>query len=199
MSNSHLKRLKYTPNFLKDEMSRLEEVADQIRNCKKCPLHLTRKNAVPGEGPEGAYIFFVGEAPGKEEDLQGRPFVGAAGEILNTILRDVGIKREEVFITSILKCRPPGNRPPRKEEMEKCRPYLFEQIESVNPKFIVPLGNYGLQSLLGSRVSISEARGKKLKFRNWHVLPTFHPAAVLYNPLLKEKVLLDLRKISRSA
>ena len=179
--------------MLKTKQELLDEIADKIRNCKKCPLWQHRRNAVPGEGSPDAEIMFIGEAPGYHEDLQGRPFVGAAGKLLTELIEGIGLRRENVFITNVVKCRPPNNRDPTDDEISACSPYLDEQIKILSPKIIVTLGRHSTIYILrkaGISVSgISQVRGRvfditfdDIKVR---VIPTYHPAAALYNPKLK--------------
>ncbi|MHA1860176.1 MAG: type-4 uracil-DNA glycosylase [Candidatus Asgardarchaeia archaeon] len=176
----------------------LESIAEQIKTCTLCPLAQTRTNPVPGEGNPKAEIMFVGEAPGKNEDLQGRPFVGKAGQLLNELLEGVGLKREDIFITNIVKCRPPGNRDPRPEEIQACAPYLDKQIEVISPKAIVGLGRYASQHLFEKYglefPGITTAHGRPYKIDNLYhhflIFPIYHPAAAIYNqrlrPILEE-------------
>jgi len=181
----------------------LEEIAKEIKDCRKCPLHLSRTNAVPGEGNPKAEVMFIGEAPGRNEDLQGRPFVGAAGKLLTDLLESIGLTRSEVFITNVVKCRPPHNRDPRPEEIETCFPYLERQVELIDPKIIVALGRHSALTLLkkaGRREgSIMRIRGKILKIRLFGkvrmLMPTLHPAAALYNPKLKPLLEEDFDKL----
>ncbi|BCU70277.1 type-4 uracil-DNA glycosylase [Stygiolobus caldivivus] len=183
----------------------LQEIADQVRSCKKCDLWKTRKNAVPGEGNPQAEIMFIGEAPGENEDLEGRPFVGAAGKLLTKLITEVlGLKREEVYITNVVKCRPPENRDPTDSEILSCSPYLKAQIDLIKPKIIVTLGRHSTSyvfSLMGRTfTSITKVRGKEF---NWkkdentviRVFPTYHPAAALYNPNLRKVLEDDFKKI----
>lgn len=180
---------------------RLEEIAEEIRNCKKCPLHAGRKKAVPGEGSDNSDIMFIGEAPGRSEDEQGRPFVGAAGKLLEEMLESIGLSRSEVFITNIVKCRPPENRDPRPEEIEACLPYLIRQVKAIDPDVVVALGRHSAGVLLGrvGEVSIMRIRGRlhevEVFGRVRKVLPTLHPAAALYNPGLRSLIEEDFRKL----
>lgn len=177
----------------------LASLHTQVRNCTSCELSKTRQQAVPGEGPADAAIMFIGEAPGKREDETGAPFVGAAGRLLNRLLAQAGIDRDEVFITSILKCRPPGNRNPRPEEIAACSEHLQAQITAINPRVICPLGNFALKALVGSEYSITESRGKPLLRHGRIYLPMFHPAAALYNRSLRETMEADMRLLKRFA
>lgn len=176
-------------------MKSLSELASEIMGCKQCPLWKTRTNAVPGEGPIDAKLMFVGEAPGREEDSQGRPFVGKAGQLLNELLKSAGINREEVFISSVLKCRTPQNRNPTRQEIECCSPYLFEQIEIVSPRVICLLGNVAARVLL-AKTGVTKLRGKVVEKGGITYLPTYHPAAAARNPRLKILLAQDLRKLA---
>ena len=180
---------------------RLEDLAEEILRCEKCPLHLNRKRAVPGEGNPNSRIMFVGEAPGRNEDEMGRPFVGAAGKLLEELLISIGLRRQDVFITNVVKCRPPNNRDPRPEEIEACLPYLKAQIELIDPEILVPLGRHSVGVLLGriGEISILRVRGKVYEVEVFgairKVLPTLHPAAALYNPRLKPLIREDFEKL----
>lgn len=162
----------------------LEIIADEVRRCALCRLCESRKNAVPGEGSKSAKIMFIGEAPGRNEDEQGRPFVGAAGKLLTEALEEAGLSRNEVFITNVVKCRPPNNRVPTDQERASCRPYLERQIRLINPKIICILGRTAFESLLGGG-SITSNRGKLIEYEKRFYFLTVHPAAVIYNPQLK--------------
>ncbi|MFQ6106627.1 MAG: uracil-DNA glycosylase family protein [Thermoplasmata archaeon] len=172
----------------------LETLARQVRRCKKCRLWRTRINAVPGEGDENARIFLVGEAPGREEDERGKPFVGASGRILDEALEKAGLTRKKVFITSVLRCRPPGNRNPRADEIEKCRPYLVSYIEEVDPEVLVTLGAFGYKVLMGRPKKVSHARAARGEYEGRILVATYHPAAVLYNRRLAKYLTSDLKK-----
>ncbi len=180
-----------------EEFSELEKYFQQIRNCKNCDLSLTRTKFVFGTGSENAKIMFVGEAPGKDEDLQGLPFVGRAGQLLNMMLLAIGLKREDVYIANVLKCRPPGNRDPKPEEIDKCEPYLLKQIELISPALIVALGRFSAISLLRTKASLGEMRKIDHKYNNVPLIVTYHPAALLRNPLWKKSAWEDLQKIAR--
>jgi DNA polymerase len=171
----------------------LEELNSMISSCKKCPLGNSRTNFVFGTGNPDADIVVIGEAPGAEEDLQGEPFVGRAGQLLNRILEATGFKREEVYIMNILKCRPPGNRNPLPEEVEKCRPYLEKQLKLINPKIILLLGKVAADALLKTREPLQKLRGKVHTYKNWKVMVTFHPAALLRNPNWKRPAWEDMQ------
>ncbi|MEM0037046.1 MAG: type-4 uracil-DNA glycosylase [Candidatus Korarchaeum sp.] len=182
---------------------RLEEIAERIRRCEKCPLHISRKRAVPGEGSEDSRIMFIGEAPGRNEDEMGRPFVGAAGKLLEELLASVGLRRGEVFITNVVKCRPPNNRDPEPEEIEACLPYLIEQVSVIDPDVIVALGRHSAGVLLGriGGVSIMRVRGRVHEVEVFgklrKVMPTLHPAAALYNPKLRSLIEEDFEELRR--
>ncbi len=173
----------------------LRSLNEEIRSCTRCPLAKGRTKAVPGEGPGRADILLVGEAPGRDEDLAGRPFVGRAGSILDRCLIDAGIDRSEVFITNVVKCRPPGNRRPKKDEVEACRPYLKSQIELVQPKVVCLMGNAAAKAVLDVE-GVTSLRGQV--FRDL-LLVTFHPAAVLRNGNLKEALVSDLKAAREKA
>jgi len=183
----------------------LDAIAEEIRNCRKCPLHKNRKNAVPGEGNKSAEIMLIGEAPGRNEDEQGRPFVGAAGMFLNELLSIAGLSREEVFITNVVKCRPPGNRDPAQEEIEACSPYLNRQIAAIRPKTIITLGRHSTSYIfrLAGREfrSIMAVRGEFVRASilglDVRVMPTLHPAASLYNPAVRKFLIEDFSKLRK--
>ncbi len=175
-------------------MDDLETLHQEVRRCLKCPLAHGRTLAVPGEGPRSARVMFVGEAPGFHEDRQGRPFVGAAGNFLTELLASIGLKREEVYITNIIKCRPPGNRDPYMDEIEACSPYLDRQVELINPKVIVTLGRYSLAHWLPN-AKISQVHGKPIRVSRRVIFPIYHPAAALHQPALKRTVEEDFRKL----
>jgi DNA polymerase len=173
----------------------LEKIAEDVRGCPLCKLARTRKNAVPGEGQISAKIMFIGEAPGRNEDEKGKPFVGAAGRILDNLLRKAGIERSQVFITNIVKCRPPNNRVPEEDELIACRPYLDRQIALIKPKVICILGRTAYSSILGGS-SISANRGKIIERSGQKYFSTFHPAAVIYNKSLRSTLEADLKKLA---
>ena len=173
----------------------LEKIAADVRGCPLCKLSRSRKNAVPGEGQLSAKIMFIGEAPGRSEDEKGRPFVGAAGRILDELLKKAGIERSEVFITNIVKCRPPNNRVPKEDELIACRPYLDRQIALIKPKVICILGRTAYSSLLGGS-SITANRGKIVERAGQKYFLTFHPAAVIYNKGLLSVLEADLKKLA---
>ncbi len=181
----------------------MKKLIDEIRDCKKCSLWMNRKNPVPGEGNLRAEVMFIGEAPGKSEDEQGRPFVGAAGKLLTKLINSINLRREDVYIANVLKCRPPNNRDPLPEEIEKCTPYLDRQITLIKPKIIVTLGRHSTSYILrklGISVSgIMRVRGRiytgTILGLKVNVLPTLHPAAALYNPKNRKLLEDDFQKI----
>ena len=175
----------------------LEDIAKRIEACRKCELASTRTNTVPGTGDSNADLMFVGEAPGKDEDAQGKPFVGRAGQLLTKIIESIGLKRENVFIANILKCRPPGNRNPLPIEVVKCSPYLLEQIRIVNPKVICALGKSAAQTLLNTETPISKLRGEFHDYQGVKLMPTYHPAYLLRNSAGKKDVWSDMQKIAK--
>jgi DNA polymerase len=175
----------------------LEEISQEIQNCKKCSLYKTRTHPVPGEGNPKAEIMLIGEGPGYNEDLQGRPFVGTAGKFLEELLSEIDLKRENVFIGNILKCRPPQNRDPQPQEIAACIPYLKKQINIIKPKLIVTLGRYSLQEFLPGK-SISEVHGKVSQYNNQVIFPMYHPAGALYRANLKQTIKEDMKKIPKA-
>ena len=172
----------------------LQEIAGEVDACKLCQLSFSRKKAVPGEGPPGAEIMLIGEGPGFYENEQGRPFVGAAGNFLNELLEKGGVSRKDVFITNVVKCRPPGNRDPLPEELLACSAYLERQIEAINPLVIVTLGRYSMARFLPN-VKISEVHGQPAWVRGRLIVPMFHPAAALHQPSLKTSVERDFARL----
>ena len=175
-------------------MSELTELCEEIKTCQKCILSQGRTNAVPGEGPENADIMFIGEGPGFHEDRQGRPFVGAAGKFLEELLAKIDLSRDDVYITNVVKCRPPGNRDPQTEEIEACRPYLDRQIELIHPRLIVTLGRFSMQRYFPG-ASISRIHGQAKRIGNVLYYPMFHPAAALHQPRWRPLVEEDFLKI----
>jgi len=175
-------------------LSEFTELYNEIRTCQRCVLAQGRTHAVPGEGPENADILFIGEAPGFHEDRQGRPFVGAAGQYLDELLQKIGMKREEVYIANVVKCRPPGNRDPQPAEIEACRPYLDRQIELLRPKLIVTLGRFSMERYFPG-ASISRIHGQPKRVGNVIYYPMFHPAAALHQPRWRTLVEQDMLKI----
>ena len=172
----------------------LRELEAAVRKCTLCGLSGGRTNAVPGEGPEDADIMFVGEGPGFHEDRQGRPFVGAAGKYLDELLASIGMKREDVYIANVVKCRPPGNRDPQQEEIEACRPYLDQQIALIRPKIIVTLGRFSMNLFIPD-AQISRAHGQARKIDGILYYPIYHPAAGLHQPRWKTMIEEDFKRI----
>ena len=175
-------------------MSELTEMYQVIRTCTECILSEGRNQAVPGEGPEDADIMFIGEGPGFHEDRQGRPFVGAAGNYLEELLARIDLKREDVYITNVVKCRPPGNRDPQPEEIAACKPYLDRQIELIRPRLVVTLGRFSMQRYFPG-ASISRIHGQAKRVGNIIYYPMFHPAAALHQPRWKSLVEEDILTI----
>lgn len=174
-------------------MPESQKLETKISLCKACPLWKSRTNPVPGEGNLDAELMLIGEAPGREEDREGRPFVGRAGSILNENLRKAGLKRGDLYITNVVKCRPPGNRNPSPEEASICiNLYLQKQIELINPKLIVLLGNIALTTIL-NRKGITHNHGKVFEHEGRKYLASYHPAAIIYNPSLEESLQKDLQ------
>ncbi|MDD6289441.1 MAG: uracil-DNA glycosylase [Eggerthellales bacterium] len=169
----------------------LEQIRAQVQACKKCPLADGRTQTVFGVGDPQARVLIVGEAPGKNEDLQGEPFVGAAGKYLNELLSYAGLKREDVFIANVLKCRPPGNRDPRPEEIQLCADYLREQTRTIDPEWIVTLGNFATKFILRTDVGITRLHGTLQQAGRFKVFPVFHPAAALYDGKKREALTND--------
>jgi len=177
------------------ENKTLEELRQEVKQCVKCPLHRGRTQTVFGEGSFHAKLLFIGEAPGMEEDLQGRPFVGQAGKLLTKIIEAMGLTREEVYIANVIKCRPPGNRSPLPEEVHSCTPYLARQIELIRPRLICTLGKYATLVLVRKEEPISVLRGNFYDYQGIPVMPTFHPAYLLRNPSAKKSVWEDMKKL----
>jgi|SRR5580704_7190492 uracil-DNA glycosylase family 4 len=173
----------------------LERIRADLGDCTRCRLHKTRNNIVFGVGNPKAALMFVGEGPGHDEDMQGIPFVGRAGKLLTQMIEAMGLRRDDVYIANVVKCRPPENRTPEKDEVATCSPYLFRQIDAIRPKVIVCLGNVATQSLLGTTKSISQYRGQWVDYRGSRLIPTYHPAYLLRNPAAKSDVWLDLKKV----
>jgi len=181
-----------------EKQKELEKLHQEIRNCKKCSLWKWRKNAVPGEGPANAKIFICGQAPGAEEDKTGKPFVGRAGILLNKLLKIAGIERKKMFITSPLKClpQPPINRKPKKEEIKSCFPYLKKQVELINPKYFILLGEVAF-SIFFPKEKLSNYRGKWIKKEGKFYFPTYHPAAGLRFPKIRSTLEGDFKECGR--
>ncbi len=202
-----MKEIKDYAEFLKElsggfttlpRISALEELRQQVLRCRACPLHRTRRKCVFGEGNPFAEIMFVGEAPGENEDRTGRPFVGRAGELLTRIIKAMGYEREDVYIANIVKCRPPGNRTPTKEEQRACFPFLQKQIEIIKPKVIVALGAVAASNLLSTSQPLTKLRGQWGYYKDIPVMPTFHPSYILQrgeSKEIKKLVWQDMKKV----
>lgn len=173
----------------------MEEIKEAIKNCNKCKLCNKRKNIVFGVGNEKADIMFIGEGPGADEDAQGIPFVGKAGQLMNKAFDAVGIEREEVYIANIVKCRPPNNRDPEQDEVSGCINYLRNQVMIVKPKIIVLLGRISLQNILGKEYKITSSRGKWVEKKGIYYMPTWHPAALLRDETKKIDFIKDLKEV----
>lgn len=174
----------------------LTAIREEIGDCTRCKLHtLGRKQVVFGVGNPNADLMFVGEAPGADEDIQGEPFVGRAGQLLTKIIEAIDLKREDVYIANLIKCRPPDNRNPEPDEAEQCEPFLFQQIDSIKPKVIVALGKFAAQALLKTTEPISKIRGREFKYRDAVLMPTYHPAYLLRTPSAKREVWEDMKRV----
>jgi uracil-DNA glycosylase len=190
--------LKMTPDPHPDPAQALAAVRADIGDCTRCKLHtLGRTQIVFGVGNPNADLMFVGEAPGADEDVQGIPFVGRAGQLLTKIIEAIDLKREDVYIANVIKCRPPQNRNPEPDEVETCEPFLFQQIDIIKPKVIVALGKFGAQTLLRTLEPISRLRGRVFDYRGAKLIPTFHPAYLLRNPSSKREVWEDMKLVRR--
>jgi uracil-DNA glycosylase family 4 len=174
----------------------LKILAQEVAGCTRChELASTRTQTVFGVGDPQARLVFLGEAPGADEDKQGEPFVGRAGQLLTKIIEAIGLTRQQVYIANVIKCRPPGNRNPEQDEVATCEPFLFEQIAAIRPKVVVALGKFAAQSLLRSTEPITKLRGRVFEFRGASLIPTFHPAYLLRNPPAKREVWEDMKKV----
>ncbi len=184
--------------FVTREFSSAPSLDETILSCQRCPLARTRTHAVPGEGNKNADLMFIGEAPGRDEDIQGRPFVGKAGQLLTKIIEAMKFKREEVYITNVVKCRPPGNRNPQEDEIASCRDFLLAQIEGIDPKAIVTLGRVAAGFFIKSSQGMTALRGDFHDFQHIRVMPTFHPSYLIRNEgnkKLKRMVWEDMKKV----
>ncbi len=174
----------------------LAQIAEEVSVCTNCPLHHSRKMAVPGEGPADAEIMLIGEGPGFHENEQGRPFVGAAGNFLNELLAQAGLKRTDVWIGNVVKCRPPGNRDPQPEELAACDEYLERQIAAINPKIIITLGRFSMGKYMPD-VRISSVHGQMRRVGDHFVIAMFHPAAALHQPRYRPEIMADFARLPR--
>jgi DNA polymerase len=175
--------------------SSLKAIREEIGDCKRCKLCEGRTHIVFGVGDPHAKLMFVGEGPGRDEDLQGEPFVGRAGQLLTKMIEAMGLKRPDVYIANIVKCRPPDNRYPEPDEVETCMPFLLKQIDAVSPRVVVTLGNLATQTLLGTKTGITALHGNFKEWRGIQVMPTYHPAFLLRNPNMKKPCWEDLKKV----
>ena len=175
----------------------LETILGELQKCGRCSLGKTRTNLVFGVGNPHARVVFVGEAPGRDEDLKGEPFVGEAGQLLTKIIQAMGFVREEVYICNVLKCRPPNNRNPQQEEIEQCEPFLLRQVKAVDPEVIVCLGTFAAHTLLKTKEPISKLRGRFHDYHGISLMPTFHPAFLLRNPAMKREVWSDIQQVMK--
>jgi uracil-DNA glycosylase family 4 len=181
------------PSFASDDT--LDALRLETHNCTACRLAGTRTNVVFGVGSPTADLMFIGEAPGRDEDLEGEPFVGRAGQLLTDIIKAMKLSREQVYIANVIKCRPPENRNPEPDELEQCRPFVQRQVALIRPKVIVTLGKFGLQSLTEKAYSISAVRGRWLDYNGIKLMPTYHPAYLLRTPSAKKDVWADMKKV----
>jgi len=175
----------------------LAQIRAELGECTRCKLHRTRHTIVFGEGNEQARLMFVGEGPGAEEDAQGRPFVGEAGALLTRMIQAIGLQRHQVYIANIVKCRPPGNRDPEEDEIAACVPFLWQQIEALQPRVICALGRVAAQTLLGTTQGITQLRGRFHRIRGVLILPTYHPAYLLRTPSKKREAWIDLQMVQQ--
>jgi len=178
-------------------LSDLGAVRSELGDCRRCKLHPYRRHIVFGTGNPRAKLVFVGEAPGRDEDLQGEPFVGQAGQLLTKIIQSIKLSRDEVYITNIIKCRPPENRNPEPDEISACEPFLIKQIQVIRPELICALGTFAAQTLLKTEEKISALRGNFHEYQGIPLMPTYHPAFLLRNPYRKREVWEDMKKIRR--
>src|SRR5215213_5339117 len=188
-------RVPETPVLKTQIPETFEQIHNEIGDCTRCPLYRERTHVVHTEGNRKARLMFVGEAPGADEDVQARPFVGRAGQLLTKIIEAIGLKREEVLIGNVNRCRPPGNRAPTTEEATTCKPYLLREIASAQPEVIVVLGNTAMKNLLDTREGITRLRGRFQDYKGIKVMPTFHPAYLLRDPSKKRETWEDLKMV----
>ena len=181
----------------REKVAALRELQQEVEACTRCPFLKDRTRSVFGEGDPDAQLVFVGEAPGREEDLQGRPFVGTAGQLLTKMIEAMGFTRDAVYICNVAKNRPPGNRTPLPEEIEICKPYLLKQLAIIRPRVICALGSVAAKALLGPDIAITHVRGQLLDYEGTTVVPTFHPAYLLRNPDAKKLVWQDLKRVKQ--
>jgi uracil-DNA glycosylase family 4 len=194
VTSSQLSALSSQPPSPEIPSNDLDSIAAEARICTKCRLAKTRTQVVWGTGNPNADLMFIGEAPGRDEDLKGEPFVGRAGQLLTDIIKAMKLSREDVYIANVIKCRPPENRNPEPDELEMCRPYIRTQVGLIKPRVIVTLGKFALQSLTG-KASVSAARGQWTEYEGIRVMPTYHPAYLLRTPSAKKDVWNDMKKV----
>jgi uracil-DNA glycosylase family 4 len=180
---------------LDEKKAALDALREEIGDCTRCKLSKGRQNIVFGEGDPEAVLMFIGEAPGREEDIQARPFVGEAGKLLTRLIEKMGLSREKVYIGNIVKCRPPQNRDPEEDEMRTCSPFIDRQIDIIFPRIIISLGRVASQTLMGTKIPITKLRGRFYEYKGIPVMPTFHPAYLLRNPKDKWLVWEDVQKV----
>lgn len=197
MSPDRRRKEAYAPHSAPPSSLTLEEVREELGDCRRCKLHSTRTNIVFGTGNPRARLVFVGEGPGRDEDLQGKPFVGLAGQLLTKIIQAIQLTREEVYIANIIKCRPPGNRNPEPDEIRSCEPFLIKQLQAIRPGLICALGTFAAQTLLKTEDKISLLRGRFHSYQGIPLMPTYHPAFLLRNPNFKRDVWEDMKKIKK--
>jgi len=184
--------------FSQASAASLAEIRNELGNCQRCKLHKTRQTIVFGEGNAKAKLMLIGEGPGYDEDAQGKPFVGRAGQLLTKILQSIEIQREQVYITNTIKCRPPQNRNPEPDEIANCHPFLLKQIQVIGPEIICALGTFAAQTLLSTDAKITALRGKFYDLSGIRVIPTYHPAYLLRNPEKKRDVWEDMKQIAKA-
>lgn len=177
------------------KQSKLEKLYREYNECPRCRLSKSRSSIVFGEGSVNAKLMFIGEAPGRDEDLQGKPFIGKAGQLLTKIISSISLSRDDVYITNVVKCRPPGNRDPKEDEISTCSDILASQIDIIRPKIICSLGNFASRTLLNTETPISRLRGRFYLYQGIKLMPTYHPAFLLRNPEMKRDVWHDVQKI----
>ncbi len=183
------------PAFLQKDS--LDSIAQDLVGCQRCKLSKTRTHIVVGEGNPNAELIFVGEGPGEQEDLQGRPFVGRAGQLLDKMIQAIGLQRESVYICNVVKCRPPENRNPEPDEIASCGPFLLRQVGVIQPKIVVTLGKFATQTLLQTEERITSLRGNFFDYQGAKLIPTYHPAYLLRNPPAKREAWEDLKKVAK--
>jgi len=173
------------------------QIAAELSGCTRCKLCQKRQNIVIGDGNLNAELVFVGEGPGEQEDIQGKPFVGNAGQLLDRMIQAIGLDRQKVYIANVVKCRPPGNRNPEPDEIQACSPFLYRQLDLIRPKVVVALGKFAAQTLLQTEVKITQMRGKFQPYRGALLMPTFHPSYLLRNPAAKREAWIDLQLVAK--